>query len=277
MVTITNCGDIATTYTASLPAGTTAYEIIGSPTSTLVAPGATYDYWVRFAPTTRGAQSSVLNVTGTGVAPMSIVLNGTGAGVSAAHNAFNIPLTAVGASQEFTVTVTNNGNIDWTTGTPFVSGAAFTTTSTGLMLAPGASGNITLTFAPTVIGSNSGTITFPNADPLEDPVFVINLNGTGTTTGSVSISAMNGFELEQNYPNPAATATTVRFTTPSTTNVTISIVDVKGEVVKNITSGNFPMGTHTVAVDASDLVAGTYFYVLASEGVQLSRQMTVVR
>lgn len=277
MVTITNCGDVATIYTAALPSGTTDYQIIGSPVSTPVAPGATYDYWVRFTPSARGAITSNLQITGAGVTPMNIALNGTGAGVTASNSTFTIPQTPVGSSNAFSVTITNNGNIDWTTGTPLVTGAAYSTTSTGLTLAPGASGDITFTFTPTVEGTNTGSVTFPNANPTEDPAYVINLNGMGTAALSVGrVTEMNGFALEQNYPNPATAITSVRFTTPRMANVTIALVDMTGNVVKTITSG-YQNGTHSVELDARDLPTGTYMYVLTSEGVHLSRHMTVVK
>jgi hypothetical protein len=276
MVTITNCGDLPATYTATLPSGTMDYQIIGSPVSSVVAPGGTYDYWVRFTPTTRGAISSTLSITAPNVSPMNITLNGTGAGVAASTNSFTVPETAVTESNTFTVTVTNNGNIDWTTGTPLVTGAAYSTTSTGLTLAPGASGDITFTFAPTIVGANTGTVTFPNASPLEEPSLTINLSGMGIVS-SVRMTAMNGFALEQNYPNPVMPSTTVRFTTPQPAEVTIALVSMTGEVVKTLTSGKYPTGTHTVELNASELAAGTYFYVLTSEGVQLTRQMTVIK
>jgi hypothetical protein len=72
-------------------------------------------------------------------------------------------------------------------------------------------------------------------------------------------------------------STTVRFTTPKSALVTISLVDMKGELVKTLTSTTYPTGAHTVDLDARELSAGTYFYVLTSEGVQLTRQMTVIK
>ena len=277
MVTITNCGDIPAAYTAALPGGTTAYQIIGNATSPVIAPGATHDFWVRFVPTVRGAMSSNLSITAPNVTPMNIALAGTGAGVTAAHNTFAITPTVVGENSSFTVTVTNNGNIEWMTGTPLVTGAGYTTSSTGLTLAPGASGDITFTFAPTVVGANAASVTFPNADPLEAPIFTINLNGQGLSSSSVDRTALLGFVLEQNYPNPVNSSTTISFTTPRAATVTISVIDMTGALVKTVASSNFPMGENTVEFDASELAQGTYLYVLTSEGVQLTRQMTIVK
>jgi hypothetical protein len=104
----------------------------------------------------------------------------------------------------------------------------------------------------------------------------ISLNGMGVTS-SVRTTAMNGFALEQNYPNPVMPSTTVRFTTPYTAMVTIALVNMTGETVSTLTSTTYPAGTHTVQLDARELPAGTYFYVLTSEGVQLTRQLTVIK
>lgn len=275
-VTITNCGDLDAAYTASLPSGTTDYAIVGSATSSIVAPGGTATFWVRFTPSTRGAVSSTLRVTTPGVTDISIPLSGAGAGVTATSSAVSITPTIIGESSTFTVTVTNEGNIDWTTGTPVFSTGAYSYTGTGATIAPGASQSFTVTFTPNAVGPNAATMTFPNANPMETPSMSIALNGQGIAL-SVRPTASKGFVLEQNYPNPFTPSTTIAFTTPGSAKVRIDLVDVTGELVKTLVDAPYSAGTHQVTVDALDLASGTYFYVLTSNDVQLVRQMTVTK
>lgn len=273
-VTITNCGDLAATYTAALSSGTTGYALIGNGTSGVVDPGETATFWVRFMPTTRGPSATNLTITTAGVNDIVIPLAGVGAGVTATSSNVAITPTAVGSTSTFTVTVTNEGNIDWTTGAPVFSSAAYSYTGSGATIAPGASETFTVTFAPTAVGPNAATMTFPNASPLETPSLSIALNGEGLSL-SVRPTASQGFVLEQNYPNPFTPSTTITFTTPGTSNVRIDLVDVKGELVKTVTDAPYAAGSHQVTLDATDLVSGTYFYVLTSGNIQLVRQMTV--
>lgn len=276
MVEISNCGDIATQYTVALANGTTAYQIVGSSMSPVVLPGGTHEFWVRFRPTERGAMTGNLTVTGESVAPMNIALQGTGAGVTANHASFTIPPTNVGSSNTFAVAITNNGNVAWNTGTPTISVSTYTTAWTGSTIQPNETENVTFIFNPAVEGSNSATVTFPNSSPLEAPVFVIHFTGQGLGVASVSpVVSSNGFSLEQNYPNPFSPSTKIRFSTPRAADVTIAIYDLKGEMVKMVTSGMYSEGSHEVDVTASDLVSGTYFYVLTSSETRLVQTMVV--
>ncbi len=274
-VVVSNCGDIASVYTAAVIGE--GYQIVGDMVTAMIPAGGTHEFSVLFTPSIVGAQTATLAINARDVAPMSIALNGTGGGVTASHNNFSVPETAVGATQEFSVTVTNNGNVDWTTGTPSIDGAAYSTTSTGLTLAPGASDVMTFTFAPASAGMHTGTVTFPSAAPAATPSYSIALSGVGAVASVGRPTVMNGFELEQNYPNPVQPSTTVRFITPYSAVVTIALVDMTGETIKTITSASYPTGTHAVQLDASELSAGTYFYVLMSEGVKIARQMTVIK
>ncbi|HET6513260.1 MAG TPA: choice-of-anchor D domain-containing protein, partial [Candidatus Kapabacteria bacterium] len=274
-VTVSNCGDIASVYTAAVIGE--GYQIVGDMVTAMIPAGGSHEFSIMFTPSVVGAQTATLMINARDVAPMNIALNGTGGGVTASHNNFAVPETAVGTTQDFTVTVTNNGNVEWSTGTPSIDGGAYSTTSTGLTLAPGASDVITFTFAPASAGTHTGTVTFPTAAPAATPSFSIALSGVGSVASVGRPTVMNGFELEQNYPNPVQPTTSVRFTTPRSAMVSIAVVDMKGETVKTIESANYPTGTHTVQLDASELSAGTYFYVLMSEGVQLARQMTVIK
>jgi hypothetical protein len=70
------------------------------------------------------------------------------------------------------------------------------------------------------------------------------------------------YALMQNYPNPFNPTTTIEFTVPVTSNVRITLVNILGQVVKEIVTHEYKPGTYKVSLDASHLASGVYFYHL---------------
>jgi hypothetical protein len=67
-------------------------------------------------------------------------------------------------------------------------------------------------------------------------------------------------KLDQNFPNPFNPSTTISFTIPSRSFVSISIYDVLGRTVSVLTSEELPAGTYSRQWNASGLPSGVYFY-----------------
>jgi hypothetical protein len=86
------------------------------------------------------------------------------------------------------------------------------------------------------------------------------------------------FTLKQNYPNPAARSTTIRFAAPEKTTVTMTVYDVLGRRVATLKQDEqVEAGWHAVRLDASRLASGTYFYRLRTENRQKTHKMVIVR
>ncbi len=93
---------------------------------------------------------------------------------------------------------------------------------------------------------------------LEDPVLV---NPTPTEAALLP----GAFALGQNEPNPFSTSTTIRFTLPAGTTVSLEVFDAAGRLVRTLANGQFPAGVHDVDWDHRDegghpLRAGVYLY-----------------
>lgn len=103
------------------------------------------------------------------------------------------------------------------------------------------------------------------------------------TATPVSVSTESPIEtpgevaLLQNYPNPFASQTTMRFALPASGPVKLGIYNLLGQRVKALVDGHYQVGHHTIALDASGLPSGPYFYVLEAAGKRIVRKMTRVQ
>ena len=82
------------------------------------------------------------------------------------------------------------------------------------------------------------------------------------------------FSLEQNFPNPFNPTTTIQFTLPRASDVSLTIMNVIGEEVATLASRQMEQGTHAITWDASGFPSGMYLYRLEArrEGGQMSME-----
>ncbi|MFT3675326.1 MAG: DUF4082 domain-containing protein [Chitinophagaceae bacterium] len=94
---------------------------------------------------------------------------------------------------------------------------------------------------------------------------------------SANLSTRDGYSLEQNFPNPTGGSqyTTIRFTLPRRTNVTLSLYDMNGRLIQTLATGNKDAGTHAIPFDPSRLSTGLYYYKLQTEDFTDTKKMTV--
>ncbi|MBT3233088.1 MAG: T9SS type A sorting domain-containing protein [Calditrichaeota bacterium] len=87
----------------------------------------------------------------------------------------------------------------------------------------------------------------------------------------------NGYSLESVYPNPFNSQTLVTFVAPRDGTVNLKVYDVSGRFVTDIGTGYWSAGRHSVVFSASDLATGSYIVQLKVDGVQLQRQLQLIK
>lgn len=85
------------------------------------------------------------------------------------------------------------------------------------------------------------------------------------------------FELEQNYPNPFNPATTIRFTIPEKSLVTLKVYDMLGREVSTLVNEVKDAGTHTVKFAGKDLPSGMYLYTITAGNYSATKKMMLVK
>jgi len=85
------------------------------------------------------------------------------------------------------------------------------------------------------------------------------------------------FSLEQNYPNPFNPSTTLAYSIPKESEVSLKIYDVMGREVVELVSGRQTAGSFTVEFDASSLASGTYFYKLTADDFVSVKKMVLLK
>jgi hypothetical protein len=88
----------------------------------------------------------------------------------------------------------------------------------------------------------------------------------------------NGFSLNQNYPNPFNPTTSISFSLPTSSRVSLAVFDISGRKVLDLLS-NSPMSTgdHSIKFDAGDLASGVYLYRMEVYAENGSTQLTETR
>ena len=94
--------------------------------------------------------------------------------------------------------------------------------------------------------------------------------------GIQTIEIPNYYSLAQNYPNPFNPSTSIKFSVPKPTNVTLKIYDVLGKEVATLVNELKQPGFHTVDFNASSFASGIYFYRIdAGEFTSVKKMMLV--
>jgi lysophospholipase L1-like esterase len=87
------------------------------------------------------------------------------------------------------------------------------------------------------------------------------------STGVNTTKAVDGYLLGQNYPNPFNPSTTISFSVPAQTFVSLKVYDTLGREVSTLLSDRLSAGTYSRQWYTTGLCSGVYFYRLQAGDV----------
>lgn len=84
--------------------------------------------------------------------------------------------------------------------------------------------------------------------------------------------------LDQNYPNPFNPVTTIRFSIPESSQVSLEIFSITGRKVATLVENQwFGSGQHELRFNASNIASGLYIYRLTANEYSLNRSMLLIK
>jgi len=83
----------------------------------------------------------------------------------------------------------------------------------------------------------------------------------------------SNYALFQNYPNPFNSSTVIPFEIPRRSEVRLTVFNVLGQPVAQLTHGTLPAGSYSIPWDASGLASGIYLYQLQTGSYFASRKL----
>ncbi|HOJ04597.1 MAG TPA: DUF1566 domain-containing protein [Bacteroidota bacterium] len=116
--------------------------------------------------------------------------------------------------------------------------------------------------------------------PQGDVRYVYNYVRCVRTVGGTSGAADNPVLperniLEQNFPNPATSATTIPFRLNNSSAISLTVHDLLGRQIATVMEGIAAAGSHSAILRTGKFPAGLYFYRLRSETETLTRCMII--
>jgi|GEM_PF-5913752 hypothetical protein len=105
----------------------------------------------------------------------------------------------------------------------------------------------------------------------------IDLSGNPTNTLFVERVAGETMRLAQNYPNPFNPSTTISFTIPHSSFVTLKVFDVLGREVATLVNEEMTLGWYERMFDGSNLASGVYIYRLHAGGFDQIKKLLLLR
>ncbi len=87
----------------------------------------------------------------------------------------------------------------------------------------------------------------------------------------------DNYFLAQNYPNPFNPATTISFTLPVRSRVTLTVYDILGKEVAVLANGDMLPGTYNAVFNAQQCASGVYLYRLTTGNFTETKKMLLLR
>jgi hypothetical protein len=105
----------------------------------------------------------------------------------------------------------------------------------------------------------------------------IDFSGSYEFSKVVEVTRVVSYALSQNYPNPFNPTTTITYSIPQNSVVTLKVYDVLGSEVAELVNGQVEAGIHKVNFNAYDLNSGIYFYTIKAGNFSETKKLMLVK
>ncbi len=124
----------------------------------------------------------------------------------------------------------------------------------------------------------NGSMTVNLSAPTTFQLYLSGVLGSTTVSTRVSVETPpTEYSLEQNFPNPFTTGTTIAYTLPSNANVSLKVFDILGYEITTIVESMQTSGPHQIYWTPQGLASGVYRYRLTTGGFTKTRRMVIVQ
>jgi hypothetical protein len=103
---------------------------------------------------------------------------------------------------------------------------------------------------------------------------ILHFNSTGIYNDCV---IPDDFSLSQSYPNPFNAQTTISYSLPASSDVSLDIFDILGRKIETLQSGHQDAGEHSVVWNAGNASSGAYFYRLKAGERSETNKMLLIK
>lgn len=105
------------------------------------------------------------------------------------------------------------------------------------------------------------------------------IGGGDGVAGHVQETITQNFVLNECQPNPVTDRATITFTSAATSDVTLKVVDLNGNVVATLVNDVLPAGTHSVQFSTTEhnMTSSLYYYVLSAPGFTDTKPLMLVK
>ena len=123
-----------------------------------------------------------------------------------------------------------------------------------------------------------GELIIVNSSPIDSVriPFVVNVLETFEVVDDMPL-APEVFKLSPPFPNPFNSTSTVRFAVPAISDVTVSLFDLSGRLVRTIAAGEYGAGHYDAVIDGGDLTTGLYFLKMEAGDFRSVQRLVLVK
>jgi hypothetical protein len=105
----------------------------------------------------------------------------------------------------------------------------------------------------------------------------IDFNGSYEYSKVVEVTKAISYALAQNYPNPFNPITTITYSIPQNSFVTLKVYNVLGSEVAELVNGQVEAGVHKVNFNGFDLNSGVYFYTIKAGNFSETKKLMLMK